>query len=238
MKIKLSLVPVLAAAVFFVTTADAHVSATGPGFANTTQEVTFPIAHGCNGSTPGDDTYAVTIDIPAGVTSVRPMRSDFGKVSVVKDASNNVTSITWQKPLAEALDGDWAFHKLVVRMKLPNAPFTTIAFPAHQTCRSAAGALSYVEWVAPPGAVTPDGGVAPEPAPTLMLLPARTPGWNKLTIPAAIPDVSVFFKDALVVWKGTAAYSSNPLTAAQLKTEPGVTVLTALAAGDEVSVKY
>jgi hypothetical protein len=111
-------------------------------------------------------------------------------------------------------------------------------FPAHQTCRSASGTLTNVEWVAPPGTVTPDGGIAPEPAPTLMLLPARTPGWNKFTIPAAIPDVSVYFKDALVVWKGTAAYSSNALTAAQLKTEPGVTVLTALAAGDEVSVKY
>jgi uncharacterized protein YcnI len=237
MKIKSSLVPVALAAVFFGTTADAHVSATGPGFANTTQEITFPIAHGCNG-TPGDDTYTVKIDIPAGVTSVRPMRSDFGKVSVDKDGAGNVTAITWQKPLAEALDADIAFHKLVVRMKLPNAPFTTLVFPAHQTCRSSTGTTTVVEWVAPPGTVTPEGGIAPEPAPTLMLLPARVPGWNKFTVPAAIADVSLFFKDAQVVWKGTAAYSSNAITAAQLKAEPGVTVLTALAAGDEVSVKY
>ena len=54
--------------------------ASGPGFANTTQEVSFGVGHGCSGT----DTYSVRIEIPAGVTSVRPETSDFGKTTVKK----------------------------------------------------------------------------------------------------------------------------------------------------------
>jgi hypothetical protein len=125
-----------------------------------------------------------------------------------------------------------------MRARLPNAPFTRLVFPVHQTCRSAQGQLTTVDWVAPPGATSPDGGPAPEPAPVLNVLPARAGGWNKYTVPAAIADLNVFFKDALIVWKGTAAFSANTNTAAQLQKEPGVTALTTLANGDEIWVKY
>jgi periplasmic copper chaperone A len=227
----------IAAITFVSVPADAHIGlagAAGPVFANTSQDLVFTVGHGCN----GDDTFAVKIDIPVGVTSVRPMRSDFGATTVEKDGAGNVTAVTWQKSIVDALPSDTGLYKLVVRMRTPNAPFTTLHFPTHQTCRSAAGALTSVDWVAPPGTPTPDGGPVIEPAPAAALLPARVPGWNKFTVPANIADVSVFFKDALIVWKGTAAYSPNAITAAQLKAEPGVTALAALSAGDEVWVKY
>src|SRR5262245_23352494 len=106
----------IAICAFAPTTADAHVAAaTGPWFANANQEVAFTIGHGCGGA----DTYRVTLDIPAGVTGVRPMSSDFGKVSVTKDTAGAVTSVTWQRDDADMLDEDLAFYKLIVRMKTP-----------------------------------------------------------------------------------------------------------------------
>ena len=135
--------------------ANAHISvASGPGVANTTQEITFGVGHGCAGA----DTYKVRIEIPSTVTSVRPERSDFGKVSVEKDATGAITAAVWQKNDADALDADIAYYKLVVRLKVPNQPFATIFFPAHQTCRAADGTLSTTEWVTRPTDPIVDGG--------------------------------------------------------------------------------
>ena len=147
---------------------------------------------------------------------------------MTKDGAGNVTSVTWQKDDANALPDDSAYYKLTLRLRPPNAPFTTLHFPTHQTCRTAGGTpLPVVDWVALPGA---DAGA--EPAPTLVLLPARSPGWNKYTVPVAVKDLSIF-KDAHIVWKGNAAYSANPNTVAQIKSEAGVTELSELAANDE-----
>src|SRR5690349_15485939 len=78
----------------------AHIAvSSGPGFANTTQEIAFGVGHGCEGA----DTYSVKIDIPAGVTSVRPVRSDFGNVSVEKNAQGDVIAVVWQKADADVL---------------------------------------------------------------------------------------------------------------------------------------
>src|SRR3954453_5347611 len=83
--------------------AHAHIEvASGVAFSNTTQEVTFGVGHGCA----GNETYKVTVDIPAGVTSVRAETSDFGKATVQKDMAGNIVSVTWQKALADALDAD------------------------------------------------------------------------------------------------------------------------------------
>lgn len=218
----------LLAGALWSTSAEAHVDiASGPAAANTTNEVVFSVGHGCAGS----DTFKIVVDIPAGVTSVRPMRSDFGTPIVNKDMAGTITSVSWQKPLAEALDGDTAFYKLVIRLKTPNQPFTTVYFAAHQTCRAKDGTMTTVDWAALPGGTG-------EPAAPLLLVPARLPGWNKYTIPAAMTDLSVFFKDAQIVWKGAAAYSANPNTASLITNTPGVTALTALGAGDEVWVRY
>lgn len=214
--------------------ARAHVSIiSGAGAANTTQEITFGVGHGCAGA----DTYKLKVDIPAGVTSVRPMRSDFGKVSVEKDAAGTITAVAWQKADADALDADVAFYKLVVRLKLPDKPFTAVFFPAQQTCRAANGTLSTVDWKMLPTDAPVDGG-EDEPSPSIAIVPSHRAGWNKLTVPVAVTDLGAYFGDASIVWKGTSAYSASPATTDLIKATSGVTALTALAAGDEIWVKY
>ena len=217
----------IGAGLLAATGAQAHISiASAPAAANVTQEVVFGVGHGCDGK----DTVKVTVDIPAGVTSVRPMRSDFGNPSVTK-TGNDVTSVTWEK--SDALpQGDIAYYKLTIRLKPPNTPFTQIAFPSHQTCKDAQGNLTVADWIAPPG-----GDGAAEDAPLLQVMPARVPGWNKYTLPADVKDLGIF-KDAQIVWKGASAYSSNPNTVTQIKAEAGVTELKELKAGDEIWVKY
>jgi len=211
----------------------AHISVTsGVAFANTTQEVAFGVGHGCAGA----DTSSVRIEIPAGVASVRPERSDFGAVSVETDATGVVTAALWQKADAELHPTDIAYYKLVLRLKVPNQPFTTLLFPTHQTCKAPDGTVSVEEWIAAPS----DRGVAAgtaEPAPALVIVPARQPGWNSFTVPVAA-DPSVYFPDALIVWKGTSAYSVNPSTATLIGATAGVTPLTALAANDQIWVHY
>ncbi len=211
----------------------AHITVvSGPGFANTTQEITFGVAHGCS----GNDTYKVRVEIPAAVTTVRPETSGFGAVSVEKSAAGAVTAVVWQKDDKDALPSDTNYYKLTMRIKVPDQAFTTLRFPAHQTCRAADGTLTTVDWVAA-GEPAPDAG-GPEPAPALSILPVRTPGWNKFKIPTAVTDLAPLFGDALIVWRGNAAFSTNPNTAAMIQSTPDVTPLTALNANDEVWVKY
>ncbi len=232
MKTKLYAALLGAALVLGAVTASAHVGVTSPATANATQEIFFSVGHGCAGA----DTSAVTVDIPAGVTSVRTQRSDFSNATITRDVAGNVTTVTWKKPDSELLPEDTAYYKLGLRLKLPNAPFTTIAFPTHQTCTASDGGVSVVDWVATSSAL-PDGGEA-EPAPTVTLLPARKAGWNKYTVPAAISDLNAYFADARIVWAGNAAWSSNPNTTAQISQTPGVTALTSLKANEEIWVSY
>jgi len=219
---------------FFSTgAASAHVSLiSGPGFANTTQEVTFGVGHGCAGA----DTYSVRVEIPSVVTSVRPVRGTFGKASVEKDAQLNIVAVTWQKEDIDVLDADVEYYKLTMRIKVPDQPFTQLYFPATQVCRAADGTQRSVEWVSMPGMAT-DGSEG-EPAPSLAIVPTRRAGWNKFAVSQAVPDLSVFFDDALIVWRGSAAYSKSPTTADLIKATTGVSALTALAVGDELWVRY
>lgn len=212
--------------------AQAHVNVgSGLGVANATQEVTFSVGHGCSGA----DTQAVSIEIPRGVTSVRPQTSDFGQVDVQTDDAGTVTLISWSKSDASTLQTDTLFYKLAVRLKVPDVPFAALYFPAHQTCRAANGATTTtVDWV---GIDEPDGSGV-EPAPVLFVVPAHYPGWNQFSLTRAVPDVSVFFKDAQIVWSGSAAYSVNPTTTSLIQGTEGVTVLESLAAGDSIWVKY
>jgi len=215
--------------------ARAHVSiVSGPGFANTTQEVTFGVGHGCAGA----DTVKVRVEIPADVLSVRPLRSDFGKPTVEKDTAGTITAVSWQKPDADFLDADIAYYKLVIRLKVPDKPFTTYYFKSQQTCRAADGTLTTVAWSMLPTDPIVDGGAADEPAPALVVLPARRPGWNKVVVPRAVSDLASVFADAQIVWKGTAAYSPSPTTTELIAATSGVTALTSLAANDEIWVKY
>lgn len=222
-----------AAGALLTTAAHAHVSVTtGPATANKTQDVTFTIGHGCEAAGTYLDTNSITIDIPAGVTSVRPVNSELGKATVATDDAGNVTSVTWQKVEDDALDSDTHYYALTLHLRTPDTPFTQLAFPAHQTCLTADGTPITVNWTALPGAQG-------EPAPLLVVLPERLPGWNKYTINGHMADITPYFQQAQIVWRGTAAYSFNPNTAAQITTTPGVTALTGgLHPGDEIWVKY
>ena len=212
--------------------AAAHISITsGPGFANGTQLVKFGVGHGCDGL----DTLSIKIDIPAGVTSVRPMSSDFGKLSVEVDAAGVVKSATWTRTEQDTLPGDLAYYELAIRARLPDAAFTTVYFPTHQYCKGEGG-IVVTDWIG-----TDPTNTTVEPAPGVRMVPARRAGWNKFTVPTAIADatgLATFFGDALIVWKGNSAYSSSPTTTELIKTTAGVTALTALAANDEIWVRY
>jgi len=219
--------------------AHAHVGiVSGPSYLNATQEVTFGVGHGCVGF----DTYRVHVEIPAGVSSIRPLTSGFGKTSLEKDAAGNITAVIWQKADADLLPADTEYYKLTVRLRvaMPAQAFDTVYFPVHQTCRAPDGNTFVTHWVAKPGDPPLADGGEGEPAAELLVLPARVPGWNKFVIPRALTaaEIAAFFKDAAIVWRGTAAFSSNQLTADLIKTTAGVTVLESLQSNDEIWVKY
>ena len=200
----------------------------GPAFANKTgQLVTFGVSHGCTGK----DTVKITVTIPVGISSVRALYGPFGAPTVTKDASNNVTSVTWEKATYET--GDNTYPEFTLRLKVADVPFTSIMFPVTQTCRDATGD-TVVVWDQADDAT---GNAAPR----LTVVPARLPGWNKHTLTAAVAeaDIPLYFGDSQIVWKGTAAYSPNAVVAAMIAMTPGVTALAGgLAAGDEIWVKY
>jgi hypothetical protein len=73
--------------------------------------------------------------------------------------------------------------------------------------------------------------LAAEPAPVLTVVANRQPGWNHYQIQSHIPDPSVYFSDAQIVWMLTAqegcatppcAYSANAAVAAAIAMTPGV----------------
>jgi uncharacterized protein YcnI len=208
------------------------VSLAGPGFAKQNQVIEFSIGHGCEGA----DTFRLEVAIPKEVTSVRGMPSAFGNAEVRRDDTGAVTSVVWSK--SDVLPGDDQFYEMSIRIGVPDMPFTTLYFPAKQSCRTADGVESVVDWKALPEEIAAAKmGEEPEPAPALVILPARSPGWNKFTVTNKVTDLSIF-KDAQIVWAGDAAYSGNPATADQIKSEEGVTELKEIAAGTEIWVKF
>lgn len=176
----------------------------------------------------------VQVEIPAGVSSVRPETSDFGQVDVETDSADRVVSVTWTKSDASVLGADTQYYKLLVRLKAPDQPFTNLYFPAHQTCRASDGTETVVDWV---GIDEPADSTV-EPAPMLYVLPARFPGWNKFTVPTAVSDLKGFFGDAQIVWSGSKAYSINPATTELIASTSGASVLSSIAAGEQIWVKY
>lgn len=233
MRIYFAALAAVSAVSFSASLAEAHVAlASGPAFADKSQKITFSVGHGCEGS----DTVKIQIDIPSQITSVRALFSDFGKPVLTRDSSNtnpatNVTSITWTKSATDELDTDDGFYEITLRGKVANTPFTQFQVNVHQTCKD--GTVEH--WIAPPGDTTGS------PAPLVKIVPARLAGWNKVVLPVGIvkADLPTYFGDALIVWKGNAAFSSNSNTRTMIEATAGVDLLDAdLAAGDEVWVKY
>jgi len=228
---------ILAGLLVSSTSAFAHIGiASGPAQAGKSGVVALAINHGCNAST--EDSWKIRVDFPAGTFSnIRVMRSDFGPAVQIKDGANAVIAIEWTKPDADKRVADDGYYELKFKATMPNAPFTKVKLDVTQTCVNSAGqATTPVHW---------DDSNAAEPAPRLVIAPARTNaiGWNKITIPAnttvAAADFGAFFGDSLIVWKGASAYSSNPNTVEQITATTGVTMLSdALAAGDVIWVRY
>jgi len=204
----------------------AHVSLSGQGIADSSQVLTFSVGHGCEGA----DTVKLEIAIPDAVTTVRALPGPFGDAVLTTDDAGLVRSVSWSK--AEARAADDQYYQLAIRIKVPNAPFTRLYFPTTQTCRTADGDELVVEWAA-----LPTSGDEAEPAPELLVLPPHKPGWNRYTVDVAIDDLTMF-DDALIVWAGERAYSSNPETAALIEGTEDVEPLTAIEAGAEIWVKY
>jgi uncharacterized protein YcnI len=208
----------------FASSAAAHVELSERGQAGQRQVLDFTVGHGCEGA----DTVGVEIRIPEGITSVRAIPWEFGEAEVVTDDAGLPIAVRWTKSSTRPVDDQ--FYTVAIRVTVPDMPFTTLYFPAIQTCRTAEGAETVVEWIGLPGD-------AEEPAPGLLILPRRYPGWNKISVPASVPDLSVF-DDAEIVWQGSAAYSSNPAIMELIAAEPGVEVLTELTTGTDVWVRY
>lgn len=207
--------------------ANAHVGIAGPAFAGTNQVITLNVGHGCEGA----DTVRIEVSIPKEVTTVRGLPSFFGYADVKKNEAGVVTSVVWTK--ADVRPGDDQYYPLQLRIAVPKTPFETLYFPTTQYCRTAAGVESSTAWNSMLTPV-PEGQ---SPSPTLVVLPARSPGWNKYTAPKEITDLAIF-NDAQIVWVGDSAYSSNPTTKEQIAAEAGVSVLTKIDAQAEIWVKY
>lgn len=214
------------------TVAEAHPTiVSGPAATAKTQKITFGVAHGCDGA----DTIKLRVEIPAGISGVRALTSDFGKPEVEKTGAN-VTAVTWTKPAADFQLGDVQFYELVLRVRVDAPAFSTVLFPVYQTCKSAAGVETVVPWIEAPGGTG-------EPAPALVVVPSHIPGWNKIILDATttVPEASMatYLGDALIVWRGNAAFSTNKATMDMVATTAGVTALTGdLRPNDVLWVKY
>jgi periplasmic copper chaperone A len=226
-------------ALFIPSLAAAHVGISGPAIANKSgQKITFAISHGCTKGAQHLDTLSVQIDIPQGIdpASVRPMPNDFAPTPAVTKNGTSVVSVKWSRDPAELQSDDVAFYEFTLRLKVNDVPFTRIPFVVTQVCRPKGGTELddvTVVWTGPP--------TVTEPSPQLVVVPARSPGWNKITLTAAVAekDFGTFFGDAQMVWKGTSAFSPNATVTTLIRMTSGVTELkTDLAAGDEIWVKY
>jgi uncharacterized protein YcnI len=225
-------IPLAAAAVLVPLLAQAHISVkSAPSTALVSDVVVLGVGHGCEDGEMHLDTTSVTIEIPAGVTSVRPELSGFDTVGLETDSSGAVVAVTWSKD--KALPDDIAYYELRLRMKAPDAPFTQLKFPTYQHCTSPDGSVEVTtDWVGD------EGDTDVSPAPLLTILPARLPGWNKYTVDKKIDALDVFFADAHIVWQGESAYSSNPTTTELIVGTEGVSSLERIKADKEFWVKF
>jgi periplasmic copper chaperone A len=214
------------------TLAEAHVSITsGPAASAKSQKITFGVAHGCSGA----DTVKIRVEIPAGISGVRPLASDFGK-PVVEKTGTNITAVTWEKPAADLQPDDVQYYELTLRARVDAPAFSTVRFHVYQTCRPLVGDDIVVAWIDNPGGTG-------EPAAALTVAPAHIPGWNKVVLDAATSvaaaDLPAYLGDALIVWRGNAAFSTNAATMTMVAATPGVTALTGnLQPNDVLWVKY
>ena len=211
--------------------AAAHMGVRGPAIANTTFVATFTLGHGCPAvpemagvpAVPSSDTRTVRIEVPAGVTAVRPMHGGvFGRPTIVRDAAGAVVAVEYTRAAGTEAPSDELYYELSIRMRAPMAAFTTLVFPSVQTCVDA----REERW---------EG----EDAPTLRVLPPRSLGWNQIVIPAGshtIESIGPYFADAAIVWLDDRAWSSSATTRELIESDPSAEPLTVIESDGTVSV--
>ena len=159
----LALLPVLARAHIMADPAE--------GKAKEYLRTAFRVTHGCKGS----PTIAVTIRMPDGVLSAKPMPKPGWTVDIKTrpldrpvpgqhgfDIRNAVTEVTWQGGKVENAQ----FDEFVVMVGLPDRAGETLYFPTTQTCEKGAN-----NWLAIPAAGQ-NWHDLPEPAPFITVKPA------------------------------------------------------------------
>ena len=132
------------AASFFTTLAAgpaaAHVTLeTGEAITGSYYKATFTVPHGCEGAA----TTRVRVQIPDGISGIKPQPRTGWKLAVVKaklatpldnghggKITETVREVIWTGgPLP-----DEQFEEFKIQMKLPDAPGTTVYFPVVQDC--------------------------------------------------------------------------------------------------------
>jgi len=198
---------------------------------------TLNIPHGCHDSAGKSyDTNKIEVKLPTDVqlSSVMPMHSTFGKAKLLKDNTGKITTLVWEQKAEEKQDSDSHLYQVSFRVTLAKkntdntttalAPFTTLGFETTQYCGDS-NQLSEI-WT---GADIP----------TLYIVPTRSSGWNKYTVPSALDLTGKgknFFTDAAIVWKDKEGHSANTNTLELIK--KNATELKQIPAGGTVWVKY
>lgn len=128
----------------------------------------FRVPHGCDGSA----TVALRIEIPEGVTSVKPQNKPGWDLHIKtgplarpyeshgKTITEGVVEVEWSGGKIP----DDTYEDFGISMKLPDKPGETIYFPAIQVCEQ--GETAWIE-IPRAGEAEPD-----HPAPAIKLLPA------------------------------------------------------------------
>lgn len=148
--------------------ASAHVtleSAQAP--AGSFHKIVLRVPHGCAGS----PTIALRVQIPPGVTAVKPQPKPGWALTIVHTPldtpvtdshSNPVTEVVGEIHWTEGHLLDAHYDEFALRVRLPDAPGETIYFPVVQECEE-----GVERWIDTPAT----GGVDDTPAPGLTLTP-------------------------------------------------------------------
>ncbi|MBU2869909.1 DUF1775 domain-containing protein [Colwellia sp. E2M01] len=211
----------LAGSCLITTAIHAHVGvASGPHFVNKTSVIELSIPHGCTDDVSGsEDTVRIVAKVPSSITSVHAIDAVFGQATAAAvDADYN--EITWVKTAGTERDSDTQYYTVSFRGKLPDAAFSTVFIPVTQYCINDNDVEISVSWDTEASGHDHSSSAQGNPAPSLMVMPARSPGWNQYTTDSDqhLHDMSIF-NDAEIVWWNDEAYSSNVVTQQLIEAE-------------------
>ena len=220
----------------------AHVGvSTAPIFTGKTQEITLSVPHGCselvNGVSTAYDTLRVEVQIPQTLTGLRPLDAVFGSASLVKNDAGAITKVIWTKPDSADKGADSHQYNFSIRAKVNASAFTTVYLPTTQYCKNSKGEEISAAWTAMSDDHDHSATATENPAPSFLVYPARTKGWNKYKAPDHLHNMSIF-NDAEIVWKGKAGYSANANTAVLIAADAAYSVLSEIHPDEEFWVKY